>query len=67
MPGPILMIHSLEIDREIFSTVIPLPSADSFTKGCCQVQGKYVHEVLVNMMVNHVNRLFKLAQGKKCG
>ena len=33
--------HTLvEIDHEIISTVIPLPSADSFKKGCCQLQGK---------------------------
>ena len=30
----------LEIDREIISTVILLPSAESFKKGCCHVQGK---------------------------
>ena len=30
----------LEIDLEMFSTVIPLPSADSFKKSCCQLQGK---------------------------
>ena len=41
----------VEIDHEIISTVILLPSAESFKKGCCQ----YVHEVLVNC-------LFKLVQ-----
>ena len=30
----------LEIDREIISTVILLPSADLFKKGCCQLQVK---------------------------
>ena len=30
----------LEIDREIISTVILLPSAESFKKGCCQLQAK---------------------------
>ena len=35
--GPILFV---EIDREIISTVILLPSADSFKKGCCQLQAK---------------------------
>ena len=30
----------VEIDREIFSTVILLPSTDSFKKGCCQLQVK---------------------------
>ena len=33
--------HTLmEIDHEIISTVILLPSADSFKKGCCQLQAK---------------------------
>ena len=30
----------VEIDREIISTVILLPSAESFMKGCCQLQAK---------------------------
>ena len=30
----------LEIDHEIISTIILLPSADSFKKGCCQLQAK---------------------------
>ena len=30
----------LEIDHEIISTVILLPSADLFKKGCCQLQVK---------------------------
>ena len=40
----------VEIDREIISTVILLPSAESFKMGCCQLQAKvqYVHVVLVN-------------------
>ena len=37
----------VEIDHEIISTVILLPSADSFKKGCCQLQAKYVHKLLV--------------------
>ena len=33
--------HSfVEIDHEMISTVILLPSADSFKKGCCQLQAK---------------------------
>ena len=33
--------HTLvEIDHEIISTVILLPSAESFKKGCCQLQTK---------------------------
>ena len=45
----------VEIDHKIISTVIHLPSTESFKKGCCQ--RKYVHEVLVDY-------LFKLAQEK---
>ena len=30
----------VEIDHEIISTVILLPSAESFKKGCCQSQAK---------------------------
>ena len=47
----------VEIDDEIISTVIPLPSAESFKKVVVSYKRKYVHEVLVNC-------LFKLAQEK---
>ena len=47
----------VEIDFEIFSTVILLPSAESFMKGCCQLQAKVCARLLVNC-------LFKLAQEK---
>ena len=30
----------VEIDQEIISTVILLPSAESFKKDCCQLQAK---------------------------
>ena len=30
----------VEIDHEMISTVILLPSADSFKKGCCYLQAK---------------------------
>ena len=30
----------VEIDHEIIATVILLPSAESFKKGCCQLQAK---------------------------
>ena len=30
----------VEIDQEMISTTILLPSADSFKKGCCQLQAK---------------------------
>ena len=36
----------VKIDHEIISTVILLPSADSFKKGCCQLQAKYEHKPL---------------------
>ena len=47
----------MEIDHEIISTVILLPSAESFMKGCCQLQAKVCAQLLVNC-------LFKLAQEK---
>ena len=47
----------LEIDHEIISTVILLPSAESFMKGCFSYKRKYVHKLLVN-------RLLKLAKEK---
>ena len=43
----------VEIDHEIISMVIILPSAESFKKGCCQLQAKVL-----------VICLFKLAQEK---
>ena len=39
-----------EIDHEMISTDILLPSAESFKKGCCQLQAN-VHEVLVNCLL----------------
>ena len=47
----------VEIDHEIISTVILLPSAESFKKECCRLQAKVCAQLLVN-------RLFKLAQEK---
>ena len=42
-PGP---VHTFaEIDHEIISTVILLPSADSFKKGCCQLQAKVCAQI----------------------
>ena len=35
----------VEIDHEIISTVILLPSADSFKKGCCQLQAKICAQI----------------------
>ena len=63
-PGVVGLIqaHShtfVEIDHEIISKAILLPSADS--RGVVvSYKQKYVHKVLVNC-------LFKLAQEKKCG
>ena len=37
-PGPVPSF--VEIDHEIISTVILLPSAESFKKGCCQLHVK---------------------------
>ena len=54
---PALSHTFVEIDHEIISTVILLPSADSFKKDCCSYNRKYVHELLVI-------RLFKPAQEK---
>ena len=52
-----------EIDHEIISTVMLLPSAESFKKDIQKryviYKRKYVHEILVNS-------LFKLVQ-EKCG
>ena len=47
----------VEIDREIISTVILLPSPESFTRVVVNYKRKYVHIVLVIC-------LFKLAQEK---
>ena len=35
----------VEIDHEIISTDILLPSADSFKKGCCQLQAKVCAQI----------------------
>ena len=37
---PALSLTFVEIDHEIISTVILLPSAESFKKGFCQLQAK---------------------------
>ena len=47
----------VEIGHEIISTVILPPSAESFMKGCCQLQAKVCARLLVNC-------LFRLAQEK---
>ena len=35
----------VEIDHEIISTAILLPFADSFKKGCCQLQAKVCAQI----------------------
>ena len=35
----------VEIDHEIISTVILLPSAELFKKGCCQLQAKVCAQI----------------------
>ena len=35
----------VEIDHEIISTVILLPSTESFMKGCCQLQAKVCAQI----------------------
>ena len=49
----------MEIEREIIFTAVLLPFADSRSV-VVSYKRNYVHKVLVN-------RLIKLAQGKKCG
>ena len=53
--------HTLvEIDHEIMSTVILLPSAESFRKGCCQLQAKVCAQSTGYPLV-------QACPGKKCG
>ena len=53
--------HTLsEIDHEIISTVILLPSADSFKKGCCQLKAKVCARSTGLPLV-------QACRGKKCG
>ena len=45
-PGVASSIHTfVEIDHEIISKVILLPSADLFKKGCCQLQAKVCAQI----------------------
>ena len=48
----------VEIGHEMISTVILLPSADSFKKGCCQLQG---------MCTNYWLTACSSLPRKKCG
>ena len=45
-PGVPARYHTfVEIDHEIISTVILLPSSDLFKKGCCQLQAKVCAQI----------------------
>ena len=50
----------VEIGHEILSTVILLPSAESFMKGCCQLQAKVCARITGYPLV-------QACPGKKCG
>ena len=53
--------HTLvEIDHEIISTVILLPSTESFMKGCCQLQAKVCARITGYPLV-------QACPGEKCG
>ena len=55
----------VEIDYELISTPILLPSADLFKKGCCQLQAKVCAQFVQYLEL--VNCVFKFAHEKKCG
>ena len=40
LEGTVMGTYFVEIDHETISTIILLPSAESFKKGCCQLQAK---------------------------
>ena len=42
---PAQSLTFVEIDHGIISTVILLPSADLYKKGCCQLQGKVCAQI----------------------
>ena len=48
----------VEIDHEIISKVILLPSAESFKKGCCQLQVKVCAQS-TGLLLSNVNSLCK--------
>ena len=48
--------HTLvEIDHEIFSTVILLPSAESFKKGCCFCLFDLLFDLILYVPVNNLS------------
>ena len=50
----------VKIDHEIISTFILLPSAESFMKGCCQLQAKVWAQITSTTACSSLPR-------KKCG
>ena len=48
----------VEIDHEIISTVILLPSADLFKKGCCQLQAKVCAQITGCSMADAFSLIF---------
>ena len=48
---PVRFHTFVEIDHEMISTVILLPSADLFKKGCCQLQAKVCARITGELLV----------------
>ena len=59
-PGPVPSHTLVEIDYEIISMVIVLPSAESFKKDCCQLQVKVCAQSTGTLLV-------QACPEKKCG
>ena len=49
--NPVRSHTFVEIDHEMISMVILLPSADSFKKGCCQLQAKVCARITGELLV----------------
>ena len=54
----------VEIDHEIISTVILPPSADSFKKGCCQLQAKVCARITGYGKCSKISNTLKLRTPK---
>ena len=56
----------VEIDHEMISTVILLHSADSFKKGCCQLQAKVCAQItgLTETKLSNFHGIFKNGAGR---
>ena len=62
MSGHPALYHTfVEIDHEIISAVIPLPSAESRSL-VVRYKRKYEHEVLVNCLVKHAHEKLWLGE-----